>query len=147
MRILQLKAARGWSTRQAAASFVLNEQTISSWLRRVDEEGERSLLRLAEPVNKYTDFIRYIICQIKLFFPSMGKERIARVLARAGLHLGVTTAGRFIKEKPSKDLAECKGEKAPPPKTRPMTASPTAIPKPLRLRVIIDVLFLSVRKP
>ncbi len=37
MRILKLKAARGWSTRQAATAFVLNEQTISSWLRRVDE--------------------------------------------------------------------------------------------------------------
>jgi hypothetical protein len=35
MRILKLKAARGWSTRQAAATFMLNEQTISSWLRDI----------------------------------------------------------------------------------------------------------------
>jgi len=42
MRILKVKAARGWSTRQAAEAFLLNEQTISSWLRRVDEGGERA---------------------------------------------------------------------------------------------------------
>lgn len=94
MRILKLKAARGWSTRQAATAFLLNEETISSWLRRVDEEGERPLIRLPEPVNKFPAFVRYIVCQLKLFFPSMGKEQIARILARAGLHLGATTVGR-----------------------------------------------------
>jgi len=97
MRILKLKAARGWSTRQAAAAFLLNQQTISSWWRRVDEEGERSLIRLPVPVNKFPDFIRYIVCQLKLFFPSMGKERIARILARAGMHLGATTVDRMLK--------------------------------------------------
>ena len=97
MRILKLKAARGWSTRQAAAAFLLNEQTISSWRRRIDEEGERSLIRLPVPVNKFPDYVRYIVGQLKMFFPSMGKERIARVLARAGLHLGATTVGRMLK--------------------------------------------------
>jgi hypothetical protein len=48
MRIVKIKAARGWSTRQTAAAFLLNEQTISSWLRRVDEEGECSLIRIPE---------------------------------------------------------------------------------------------------
>ncbi len=107
MRILKLKAARGWSTRQAATVFMLNEQTISSWLRRVDEEGERALIRLPVPVNKYPDFVRYIVCQIKMFFPSMGKARIARILARAGLHLGATTVGRMLKsEEPLADGQE-----------------------------------------
>jgi len=107
MRVLKLKAARGWSTRQAAAAFLLNEQTISSWLRRVDEEGERALVRLPEPVNKFPDYVHYIVCQIKLFFPSMGKERIARILARAGLHLGATTVGRMLKsEEPLADGKE-----------------------------------------
>jgi putative transposase len=107
MRILKLKAARGWSTRQAAEVFMLNEQTVSSWLRRVDEEGERALIRLPEPVNKFPDYVHYIVCQIKLFFPSMGKERIARILARAGLHLGATTVGRILKsEEPPADVQE-----------------------------------------
>jgi hypothetical protein len=30
----------------------------------------------------------------------MGKKKIAETLARAGLHLGVTTVGRILKEKP-----------------------------------------------
>jgi hypothetical protein len=72
MRILKVKAARGWSTRQAAEAFLLNEQTISSWLRRVDEEGERALIRIPEPVNKFPEFVRYIVGQLKLFFPMMG---------------------------------------------------------------------------
>ncbi len=37
MRILQLKAARGWSGEQAARAFLINEQTLRSWLERVDE--------------------------------------------------------------------------------------------------------------
>jgi hypothetical protein len=43
MRILQLKAARGWSCEQAARAFLIDQQTLRSWMRRVDEEGERSL--------------------------------------------------------------------------------------------------------
>ncbi len=75
--------------------------------RRVDEEGERALIRLPVPVNKYPHFVRYIVCQLKLFFPAMGKARIARVLARAGLHLGVTTVGRILKsDEPLGDVVE-----------------------------------------
>jgi hypothetical protein len=32
--------------------------------------------------------------------PLLGKARIAQALARAGLHLGQTTVGRILKEKP-----------------------------------------------
>jgi transposase InsO family protein len=107
MRILKLKAARGWSTRQVASAFLLNEQTISSWLRRIDEEGKRALIRNPVPVNKFPEFVRYIVCQLKLFFPSMGKARIARILARAGLHLGITTVGRILKsDEPPGDVVE-----------------------------------------
>ena len=34
--------------------------------------------------------------------PTMGKKRIAQTLARAGLHLGVTTVGRILKEREDK---------------------------------------------
>jgi hypothetical protein len=108
MRILKLKAARGWSTSQAAEAFLLTGQTISSWLGRTDEEGESALIQLKEPVNKFPDFVRYIVRQLKLFFPDMGKDRIARILARAGLHLGSTTVGRMLKAKdpPVRDAVE-----------------------------------------
>ncbi|MHC4819907.1 MAG: transposase [Planctomycetota bacterium] len=98
MRILQLKAARGWSYDQAARALLLDEETLRSWTRRLDEEGERGLLQISEPVNKFPDFVRYLVRQLKTLFPAMGKVRIAQVLARAGLHLGATTVGRILKE-------------------------------------------------
>ncbi len=45
MRILRLKAARGWSSSQTAGVFLITEETIASWLRRIDEEGEPALFR------------------------------------------------------------------------------------------------------
>ena len=46
MRVLQVKAARGWSCEHAARAFLINEQTLCSWMRRVDEQGERSLIQI-----------------------------------------------------------------------------------------------------
>jgi transposase len=40
MRVLQVKAARGWSREQAAQRLLIDEQTVGSWSRQVDEEGE-----------------------------------------------------------------------------------------------------------
>jgi transposase InsO family protein len=42
----------------------------------------------------------------------MGKVKIAETLARAGLHLGVTTVGRILKEKPQPMHEETRGEDA-----------------------------------
>jgi transposase InsO family protein len=56
-------------------------------------------------VNKFPEFVAVIVRQLKAFFPGMGKVKIAQVLARAGLHLGVTTVGRMLK-KPSKNFEE-----------------------------------------
>jgi hypothetical protein len=98
MRILQLKAARGWSYEEAAQVFLIDEQTMRSWLHRVDEEGEHALIQLSELVNKFPDFVRYLVKQLQALLPTMGKIRIAQVLARAGLHLGATTVGRILKE-------------------------------------------------
>jgi transposase InsO family protein len=97
MRILQVRAARGWSREQAAKVFMIDEQTMRSWLRRVDET-DGTLVRIREPVNKFPDFVGCLVRQLKVLVPSMGKVRIAQVLARAGLHLGVTTVGRMLRE-------------------------------------------------
>lgn len=95
---LKLKAARHWSASQVAEAFGVTEETIDSWLKRVDEEGERALVQISEPVNKFPDFVRYLVRQLKTLCPLMGKVRIAQVLARAGLHLGATTVGRILNE-------------------------------------------------
>ncbi len=104
MRILQLKAARGWSSSQAARVFAVTEDTITSWLKRIDEEGEHALVQVSEPVNRFPAYVGYLVRWLKATCPAMGKVRIAQVLARAGLHLGATTVGRMLKQQP--DLNE-----------------------------------------
>jgi hypothetical protein len=98
MRILQVKAARGWSREEAAKVFMIDEETMRLWLRRMDEE-DGNLVRIHEPVNKFPDFVGCLVRQLKVLVPTMGKVRIAHVLARAGLHLGVTTVGRMLRAK------------------------------------------------
>jgi len=43
MQILKLKVARRWIVAQIAKAFLINEQTVISWMRRVDEEGPNAL--------------------------------------------------------------------------------------------------------
>ncbi len=103
MRILELRAARGWSTKQTADRFLVTEETIASWMRRLDEEGESGLVQLEAPVNKFPDFVAYLVRRLKRTCPTLGKARIAQMLARAGLHLGVSTVGRMLKRELSRD--------------------------------------------
>ena len=53
MRILELRAARGWTAAETARRFLVTEETIASWTRRVDEQGPDALVRLPEPVNEF----------------------------------------------------------------------------------------------
>jgi putative transposase len=101
MAILQLRAARAWSLEQTAKAFLITAATVASWVNRVDEQGPDALVQLQEPVNKFPDFVRYVVQTLKALCPSLGKVKIAEILARAGLHLGVTTVGRILKEKPA----------------------------------------------
>jgi transposase InsO family protein len=103
MAILELRAARGWSVKQTADTFLVTPDTIASWGKRINEKGPDALLQLREPVNKFPDFVRYIVQQLKTLSPSMGKVKIAETLCRAGLHLGTTTVGRILKEAPQSD--------------------------------------------
>ena len=98
MAILELRAARGWSLKQAAGTFRVAAATIASWSARLDEGGSSALLQLSSPANRYPDFVRYLVQRLKILCPAMGKVRMADTLARAGLHLGATTVGRILKE-------------------------------------------------
>ena len=91
MRILELRAARGWSVEQTAKRFLLTEDTISSCMRRLDDGGERALVRTEEPVNKYPELVAHLVRHLKAMCPALGKVRIAQMLARAGLHISATT--------------------------------------------------------
>ena len=113
MAILEVKAARGWSQAQTARRFLVESTTIASWLKRIDEIGPSTLVEIREPANKFPQFVRYIVRRLKVLFPSMGKKRIAQTLARAGLHLAVTTVGRMLKEEtrePTRPGTEQTGE-------------------------------------
>ncbi len=97
LAILELRAARGWSLEQTAQRMLVTAATVSSWMDRLDERGPRALVQTAEPVNKYPDFVAYLIRRLKVLCPTMGKARIANVLCRAGLHLSATTVGRMLR--------------------------------------------------
>ena len=59
-----------------------------------------ALLRTSEPVNKFPDFVRYLVHRLQALCPRLGKVKIAQVLVRAGLHLAATSVGRMRYQKP-----------------------------------------------
>jgi putative transposase len=109
MAILELRAARAWSAQQTADAFLVTPATITSWTKRVDEEGPHALVQIREPVNKFPDFVRDAVQRLKALCPSLGKAKIADTLCRAGLHLGATTVGRILKEPPRAIPSEAVG--------------------------------------
>ena len=100
MAILELRAARAWSLEQTARTFLVTADTIRSWVRRIDEAGAKALVQTSLPVNKLPSYVRYLVQRLKVLCPMLGKQKIAQVLCRAGLHLGTTTVGRILKEDP-----------------------------------------------
>jgi transposase InsO family protein len=101
LAILELRAVHGWSLTETARVFFLTTATIASWCRRLDEEGPAALLRTSTPVNKFPDFVRYLVQRLQTLCPRLGKVKIAQMLARAGLHLGPTTIQHMRRQRPS----------------------------------------------
>ena len=115
LAILALRAARAWSAAQTARVFLLAAATIASWMRRLDEDGEEALVRLPVPVNRFPDFVSVVVQQLRATCPSLGKVRIAQMLARAGLAISASTVKRALdRELPDKPT---------PPTATPSTAS------------------------
>ena len=71
MAILELRAARGWSLKQTGDTFLVTPATIAAWVKRIDDQGVNPLLQLREPVNKFPDFVRYIVHRLKNLSPSI----------------------------------------------------------------------------
>ena len=94
LAILALRAARGWTAAATARRFHLTAATIAAWIRRLDEDGPSQLVRTAEPVNRFPDFVRVLVSELRAVVPAAGKVRIAQMLARAGLHLAYLFRGR-----------------------------------------------------
>jgi hypothetical protein len=85
MAILELRASRGWSLEQTANVFLATAETISSWVRRIDETGTEALVQTFEPVNRFPELVRYLVQRLKTLCPSLGKQKIVQVFCRAGL--------------------------------------------------------------
>ena len=100
MAILEMRAARGWTQAKTAETFFVTAATVAEWMRRLDEQGPHALVQLREPVNKFPEFVGYVVQRMKTLCPTMGKRKIAETLARAGLHLGSTTVGRLLQAPP-----------------------------------------------
>ena len=78
MAILELKAARGWSLAQTARTFLVEPETIAAWGKRVDEDGSSALVQLRQPVNRFPDFVRYIVQRLKVLVHPSARSRSLR---------------------------------------------------------------------
>lgn len=96
MAILELRAARGWTVEQTAKHFLVSPETIADWHRRLDDED--ALVKKVEPMNRFPDFVRYSVRRLKVLCPTLGSQKMAQILCRAGLHLAATTVKRVLKE-------------------------------------------------
>lgn len=56
MAILQLRAMRGWNKSETSHHFLVSDDTIRDWLRRVDDDA---LVQTSTPVNRFPDVVRY----------------------------------------------------------------------------------------
>lgn len=98
MEILTIRAQQGWTKAETARTFLVSDDTITSWETRLESAEETNLLKPPEPVNKYPDFITTIAHQMNRLCPVLGTEKAVQFLARAGLHLAGTTFGRKLRE-------------------------------------------------
>jgi hypothetical protein len=48
--------------------------TIREWMHRLDEQGPHALVQLREPVNKFSEFVGYMVQRLKKLCPTMGKQ-------------------------------------------------------------------------
>ena len=94
--ILMLRAAAGWSAAQTARMFLVSPPTIADWGKALRDESRETLVTMAVPVNRFPDYVRLLVRQLKVTSPTMGRRRTADTLCRAGLHLSPSTVRRVL---------------------------------------------------
>jgi len=65
LAILELRAARAWSLNQTANKLLVTTPTVAAWMHRLDEEGPRDLVQTRTPVNRFPEFVAYIVQRLK----------------------------------------------------------------------------------
>ena len=89
-----------WSLEQTARVFLLTAATVASWVRRVDEGRPNAPVRLIEPVNKFPDFVRYIVQRLRALCPMLAKwcdrRNIKPRFGAVGQHGSIAVIERLI---------------------------------------------------
>ena len=115
LAILAVRAAKAWTKTKTAEVFLVTEDTIASWTKRVDEEGPDALIQLREPVNKFPELVALMVKTLRTLFPFLGYRKIAEWLCRGALHLSASTVRRMVKEekkaRPTKQTSPQAGRK------------------------------------
>jgi transposase InsO family protein len=75
---------------------LLAPSTVTGWLRRLERDGEDALVRVPVPVNRFPDYVGYLVREIALVFPALGRRKISEFLARGSLHLSASTVRRAL---------------------------------------------------
>jgi putative transposase len=60
-----------------------------------------NIVQLPDKPTRYPNYLRYVIQQLKMCCPILGRFKIADILARAGLHISASTVRRIINEPPA----------------------------------------------
>jgi transposase-like protein len=66
LAILELRAAQGWSRSQTARHLLVTPATVCSWMDRLDEEGPGAIVKTRTPVNRFPEFVAYIVRRLKV---------------------------------------------------------------------------------
>src|SRR4029434_2314507 len=77
----------------------VSAHTIASWTPVLDQKGPDALVQLPEPVNRFPEFVGYVVRRLQTLCPTLGKVKIAQILARAGRHLSPTTGRRMLHDR------------------------------------------------
>jgi putative transposase len=91
---------------------------VAEWLERLRTQGQEHFIRVPVPVNKFPDYVGLLVQEMKALVPHLGKQKMQQVLARAGLHLAVSTVANMLKRN--------KLRKTPPrpPECPPVSTAP-----------------------
>ncbi|HEY6724777.1 MAG TPA: DDE-type integrase/transposase/recombinase [Polyangiaceae bacterium] len=125
LEVLQLKAARAWNSAQIARRFLLAPSTVAAWLKRLEDDGVGALVRVPPPpIHRFPDFVARLVQDLSGLLPTMGKKRIAQLLARAGVHLSTSTVRR-LQQRPwvTPPAPEPAGSDSPAPAARQPVAA------------------------
>jgi len=61
---------------------------VAAWLKRLEDDGVQALVKVPPPpIHRFPDFVDRLVQNLSGLLPTMGKKRVAQLLARAGLHL------------------------------------------------------------